>query len=152
MAKKDTVIEKNYKIQVAGELWTIPEICFFRDAKGLLYLSKEEIDKINRSIANFICSDNKELTWEQFDFLCKSTATKYSKIAEMLRIDKSTVSKWKSSKLDFLASFVLKQYFWNKIFAEYLNEKTLDTIELQLGKMGKKAIEEKWTISINRAA
>ncbi|MBI2601884.1 MAG: hypothetical protein HYW48_02410 [Deltaproteobacteria bacterium] len=152
MNQKNLVLEKNYKIHAAGELWTVPEISFVRRENGQLMLTKEEIDRVNSSIANVLCSDETELTWDQFDFLCKTTMTKYSHIASMLRIDKSTVSKWKSGKLDYSASFVLKQFFWQKIFADHLNEKRADSIESQLKNMGKKAVDEKWTGRVSRAA
>jgi hypothetical protein len=152
MKKQEKIIEKNYKIHAAGDLWSIPEVHFVRNSVGELSLTKQEIDKINASIANYICSQDKELTWGQFDFLCKVTATKYSQIASMLRIDKSTVSKWKNGKLDYLASFVLKQYFWQTIFAEYLKEVRGHAIDDQLKNMGEKAIKEKWANAIGRAA
>jgi hypothetical protein len=152
MKKQDKIIEKDYKIHAAGELWSIPEVSFVRNSTGELSMTKQEIDKINGAIANFICSQDKELTWEQFEFLCKITVTKYAQIASMLKIDKSTVSKWKNSKLDYLASFVLKQYFWQSIFSRFLKDSRGSAINEQLKNMGEKAIKKKWTKPIRHAA
>jgi hypothetical protein len=152
MTKQEKIVEKNYKIHTAGAVWVIPEVYFTRNSTGELSLTKEELDKINGSIANHICSQEKELTWEQFDFLCKITITKYAQIADMLHIDKSTVSKWKNGKLEYLASFVLKQYFWQKVFSKFLEDTRGGSIDDQLKNMGEKAIKEKWAKSIGRAA
>lgn len=152
MKKQEKIIEKNYKIHAAGELWSIPEVSFVRNSTGELALTKEEIDKINGSIGNYICSQSSELTWEQFDFLCKVTSTRYTQIADMLKIDKSTVSKWRNGNLDYLASYVLKQYFWQIIFSDFLKGSRSHVIDDQLKNMGEKAIKEKWAKAIGRAA
>ena len=152
MKKQEKIIEKNYKIHAAGELWSIPEVSFVRNSTGELALTKEEIYKINGSIGNYICSQSSELTWEQFDFLCKVTSTRYTQIADMLKIDKSTVSKWRNGNLDYLASYVLKQYFWQIIFSDFLKGSRSHVIDDQLKNMGEKAIKEKWAKAIGRAA
>lgn len=152
MSKNGLHVEKNYKINTAGEIWNIPHIQFVRRPDGQLALTKEEIDRVNNAIANVICSDEKELTWDQFDFLCKITVTKYTQISSMLKIDKSTVSKWKTGKIDYPTSVLLKQHFWEKIFAPHLKKKRADSFDAQLKSMGEKAIVEKWAERVSRAA
>lgn len=145
MKERTIIVEKNYKMQAAGQLWEIPEVHFEKAPDGKLWLSSGEIRKINAAIANSICATEDILNWEQFDFLCQITAMRYRDIADMLKLDKSTISRWKTAKMDFATSFVLKQFFWSVIFEDKLQNKKRQTkLTEQLQNQGKKALDEHW--------
>ncbi len=150
-------IEKNYKVSIAGQTWEFDEIKFSRDAEGRARLPLEETVKINRSIANSICSTDASLTGEEFEFLCRLSRTSYAETAKRLKTDASTPTKWVAKgTVPPLESEVIKIYIWNKIFADLLSAE-LDRASRSegaeaLAKMGDKAIEKKWADSPKRAA
>lgn len=145
---KKTIVKKKYEMQIAGRLWEIPKITFV-ERKGRTFLDQKEIKKWNDAVANAICSEDSALTIEEFKFLVNVADRKYSEVAEMLRIDASTITKWikKDDDLSYAYSVVLRLWFWAELFEPGRTEALSDIL---LGN-GEQAIAEKKVSPIKSA-
>jgi hypothetical protein len=149
------LIEKNYKIPLAGHIWEFDEVRFYCDANERLFMAVEETQRINRSVINAICSTDEPLSSDEFEFLCRLSRTSNAEVAKRVKADPSTPTKWmKRGKVPGLESEVLKKYFWEKIFSEdvereFERKKRPDGDEA-LAKMGSIAVMKKWVDSPKR--
>jgi hypothetical protein len=145
----EELIEKNYKFPLAGHVWEFNEVRFHRDEKGRLLIAVEETRRINRSVANAICSTDEVLSADEFVFLCRLSRTSNADASKRVKADPSTPTKWmKRGTVPALESEVLKKFFWEKIFGEEIEkdsqrQRRADGAD-ELAQMGKTAIEKKW--------
>lgn len=116
----ESVVQRNYLYHTAGRIWIIPKVEMFRNPDGTLGISFEEIDRIQKAVANEICGNAKFLSGVEFEFLCDATSTKFVEVAEKFSISKGNVSHWTHSKspISFERSVILKRWFWSKLFGE----------------------------------
>ena len=120
-----TVTKTDHPIHIAGRLWTIPtfEMVERPDGSGGVVngVSRTELTRVHRGIANVICGDPAPLSPDELEFFCDVTETPYMDVAKHLGIAKSTVSKWwtrRDTTLSLLYSRHLKKWFWFKLFGD----------------------------------
>jgi len=145
----EELIEKNYKLPLAGHVWEFNEMRFHRDQKGRLLIAVEETKRINRSVANAICSTDEVLSADEFVFLCRLCRTSNADVAKRVKADPSTPTKWmKRGTVPALESEVLKKFFWQRVFGDEIEKDSQRTQRAdgadELAQMGKTAIEKKW--------
>ena len=148
---------ENYRIQAAGTIWEFETVEMESDAEGKTLLKATEIERINRSIANALCSEPSPLSPDELEFLAKITRTRNTEIAARVYADPSTVTRWKEKKaIPALESEVLKEYFWNKLFAAEMEKLTKKKIQADgassLRRLGETAVENSWAGKPRRAA
>ena len=121
--KPDTFAETNYDWHAAGKFWTFDCVTFTKSPDGEVGISFDEIDRMNKLIANEICRNTNSMTASELEFFCETTSTTYVEVAKFLHISKATVSQWvrKKSTLSFAESVLLKELFWNKVFGKELS-------------------------------
>ncbi len=147
----------SYRIQAAGTIWEFESVEVETDADGKTLLRATEIERINRSIANVLCSEPMPLTPEELEFLAKIARTRNTEIAARVYADPSTVTRWKEKKsIPALESEVLKEFFWNKLFAVEMEKLTKKKIHADgpstLRRLGETAVENSWAGKPRRAA
>lgn len=122
-----TKIKKNYPYQAAGRTWTVPKLELTSLPDGSAAISDEEIQRIQRAIANEICGDESSLTMAELEFLCDATETSLSDVANTLKIHRSTVTRWRKAGEvpKSVMSLVLKKWFWSLLFGESLANETV---------------------------
>jgi formate dehydrogenase maturation protein FdhE len=148
---------ENYRIQAAGTIWEFEFVEMESDSEGKTLLKATEIQRINRSIANALCSEARPLTPDELEFLSKITRTRNTEIAARVYADPSTVTRWKEKKsIPALESEVLKEFFWNKLFSAELEKitkkKTQSSGAAALQRLGETAVENSWAGKPRRAA
>jgi len=113
-----TKTETDYPYAAAGRVWIVPEYKLAQLPDGSLVVLKAELDRVHRAIANEICGSSERLTVDELDFLCDVTATTYSELAQVLELNKSTLSRWKrpGSVPSTSTSHGIKRWFWMKLF------------------------------------
>lgn len=126
------LIERDYSYHAAGRVWRVPELHLVRMPDGTVALSKSEIDRIHRSVANVVCGNSDPLTIEELDFLCDITVTTRAEAARHLGLHPSTLSKWRGSRqaTTILVSRALKWWFWFRIFGPELERQRVTIGEL----------------------
>jgi|GEM_PF-4285122 hypothetical protein len=120
MSKKgEERIESQYRLDLAGRIWIIPEIRLHADVNGDKTIQEADLERSKLSIANWICHEDCEMRAAEFEFLCELSQTSYKEIATYLHKDKSTVSRWANKQhIDYAESRLLKDFFWRKLFGE----------------------------------
>lgn len=125
MSKKqpETFFQKNYDWHAAGKIWTFDRVKFTKAPDGEIGISFEELDRMNRLIANEICRNTNSMLASELDFFCETTSTNYVEVAKFLHVSKATVSQWirKKATLSFAESVLLKELFWDKVFGKDLS-------------------------------
>ena len=121
--KFQTIIERDYPYHCAGRVWSVPELHLTKLPDGTVALSREEIGRIHRAVANEICGSAALLTPEEFEFLTDVTVTPYNEVARVVGISPSTLSKWleRGGQMPRLRSSFLKRWFWFHIFGDELS-------------------------------
>lgn len=116
----DHKIERNYTINTAGKDWVVDKVKFIKDFEGDLSISRKEIRRIHEAIAIEIISHDDSLDYEEFEFLCSISDTSFAECADVIRVNKSSISQWKGKKspIQYPTSVMLKDYFLSKIFPE----------------------------------
>ena len=79
-------IIENYRIQAAGTIWDFESVEMESDVDGKTLLRASEIERINRSIANALCSEPSPLTPDELEFLAKITRARNIEIAASVLI------------------------------------------------------------------
>ncbi len=122
--KFKTLIERDYPYHCAGRVWTIPELNLTELPDGTVALSRKEIGRIHRAVANEVCGSAALLTPEEFEFLTDVTVTAYSEVARVIGVSPSTLSKWleRGGRMPKLRSSFLKRWFWFRIFGDELSD------------------------------
>ena len=148
---------ENYRIQAAGTIWEFESVEMESAADGKILVGAAEVQRINRSIANALCSEPSPLSPDELEFLAKITRTRNTEIAARVYADPSTVTRWKEMKaIPALESEVLKEYFWNKIFAAEMEKLTKKKIQADgassLRRPGETSVQNSWAGSPRRAA
>lgn len=116
-----TKTETQHPFFSAGRFWTVRELTLTVLPDGTTGISQAESDRIHRAIANQICGDASDLTWDEFDFLCALTGTRFSAVSLHLGIHKSTVSRWRQAgRVPHLPSLAVKRWFWLQLFGDDL--------------------------------
>lgn len=117
-----TIEEKNHPMHAAGRLWTVPTIALTELPDGTLAVSQAELTRVHRGIANAICGSPGQLSQDDLEFLCDVSDTTFAEVANQLRVDKSTISKWRSRGADvpLIYSLYLKKFFWFLLFGQEL--------------------------------
>ncbi len=125
MSKKqpETFAQKNYDWHAAGKLWTFDRVTFTKSPDGEVGIAFDELDRMNKLIANEICRNTNSMTASELEFFCEITSTTYVEVARFLHVSKATVSQWvrKKSTLSFAGSVLLKELFWDKVFGKELS-------------------------------
>ena len=148
---------ENYRIRAAGTTWEFDSVEMESAADGKTLVRAAEVERINRSIANALCSDPNPFTPDELDFLAKIIRTRNTEIAARVYADPSTVTRWKEKKaIPALESEVLKEFFWNKIFSAEIEKLTKKKIQADgassLRRLGETALENSWAGKPRRAA
>lgn len=124
----DDVIMKNHQIEIAGKLWTFPEIRYVRDHTGALGISIKDLMRYQETVAIHICTSDGELSVSEFELLCSVSDSKIPELAEEMRMDRSTLSKWRNLKanedprtktIGYVYSVVIKGIILRKIMASF---------------------------------
>lgn len=121
----------NYEAQIAGRIWTFPQIEIVIDPAGRRCIRLEDAEKMNKAVALEICGETDSLSLEEFEFLVDLTNSKNNEIASVIFSEPSAISNWRKrriQRLPQLESNVLRKYFWGKIFGTSLNKEKLDCI------------------------
>jgi hypothetical protein len=123
-----TIEEKNHPIHAAGRLWTVPTISLTELPDGTLAVAQAELARVHRGIANAICGSPGQLSQDDLEFLCDVSDTTFAQVANQLRVDKSTISKWRSRGADvpLIYSLYLKKFFWFLHFGQALGSHTIE--------------------------
>lgn len=113
-----TIEHADYPIHAAGRLWTIDRIRLAEMPDGVLGVSRAELARVHKAVANFICGQSGLLTGEELEFLCDVTDTRYAEIARLLDIDRSTITLWRRKGVvpKRATSLNLKRWFWFRLF------------------------------------
>ena len=122
-----TKVKKNYPYQAAGRTWTVPELRLSSLPDGSAAISEEEIQRIHRAIANEICGGDASLTMAELEFLCDVTETTFADVAKVLKIHRSTVTRWRKTGEvpKTVMSLVLKKRFWSLLFGQSLKSEAV---------------------------
>ena len=117
-----TKTERHYPYAAAGRVWVMPTYTLTVLADGTPVVMKSELDRVHRAIGNEICGAADNLTVDELDFLCDVTATTYTELAEVLDMNKSSLSRWKKPGAvpSRASSNLLKRWFWMKLFGSDL--------------------------------
>ena len=130
--ERAVIIEKNWPMEIAGSLWSFPEVHFTTDFRGNKTVAVKEMLRCQTAAAIHICEENSELTLAEFDLLCSLTSLTATKVAKILRISKSTISDWREplnsegiksgevtkKKIPYACSKILKPEFLILLLAE----------------------------------
>jgi DNA-binding transcriptional regulator YiaG len=119
-----TRTESNYPYAAAGRVWIIPTYTLAVLPDGTPVVLKTELDRVHRAIGNEICGSPENLIVEELDFLCDITATTYTELADMLDMNRSSLSRWKrpGAVPSRATSNLLKRWFWMKLFGGDLGD------------------------------
>jgi DNA-binding transcriptional regulator YiaG len=114
-----TYIARDHAYAAAGHVWVVPSVRLSDLPDGTAGLSHEEAGRINRGIVHAICTDSKDLTLDELEFLLDASGATSTELAEHLGIHKSALSKWRSRRSvpAGLLSTALKRFFWFRVFA-----------------------------------
>ena len=120
-------VHKNYPIHAGGHIWLVDSVTLVELPDGSHGLSQAELIRVHRAIANAICAGADALTFEELDFLCDVTDTTYSKVADHLDLNKSTVTTWRKrgSLPSRVVSNALRRWFWFGLFGSELKAERL---------------------------
>lgn len=146
---------ENYQIHVSGVVWEFPSVTLTELPEGAWGISRRELVRVYRGIANRVCGVGGPLSQDALEFLCDVTDTTFAAVAVLLGVDKSTISKWRDRgcPVPLLYSLHLKKFFWFKLFGTQLGkysvplESVIDESEL-LRLMSEKAIESDLTVRV----
>ena len=118
---------KNYPIHVGGHVWLVDAVTLVQLPDGTRALSQQELLRVHRAIANAICAGADVLTFDEFDFLCDVAGATYTKVAEHLDLNKSTITTWKKrgSLPSRVTSNALRRWFWFELFGSELRSERL---------------------------
>jgi len=110
--------EQDQPFHAAGRVWIIPEIHFTTLPDGSTGVDGDEIDRIHTAILNEICGDQAPLTPDELDFILDATGGSLTELAQLLRMDKSSVSRWRSGSrsVPSPASWLIKRWAWYRTF------------------------------------
>ena len=119
-----TKVKRNYPYQAAGRTWAVPTLRLTSLPDGSAAISEDEIERIHRAIANEVCGDPGNLTMPELEFLCDVTDTSFADVAGVLRIHRSTVTRWRQGGEvpGSVMSLVLKKWFWFQLFGSSLGK------------------------------
>jgi len=122
----DEIVKKNHQIEVAGKLWTFPEVRYVRDHTGALGVSISDLMRYQEAVAVHICTSDGELTVSEFELVCSVAGMKISDLATEMRMDRTTVSKWRNLRsgedprkktLAYVYSIVIKSIILKKLMS-----------------------------------
>lgn len=121
--KRETKVEKNYKIMIAGRERIIPYIILVKSRfDGGFNIQDNEFRRISFIVSKEICFSKEVLNLEELEFLRNTFKLNQYEVAEVLGVTNSALSKWKISKkengLNITESFLLKNFFKEKLIKE----------------------------------
>ena len=110
--------ESDQQFHAAGRLWVVPEIRFAVLPDGATGISAAEINRIHRAVLNEICGESAPLSPRELDFLLDVTGASLTELAQLLRMDKSSISRWRhgSRAIPSPASWLIKRWAWYRTF------------------------------------
>ena len=108
----------NYTVEIDKTKYYFEDLELKENAIGKMSLPYQTIDKIYLSVAADILSDReKELNYAELAFIAKRIPLSMSEIANLIKKNKSTISKWKEKdNIPYDTSFVIKQKLSEIIF------------------------------------
>ncbi len=118
---------KNFPLHAAGHVWLVNEVSLSELPDGTRALSQQELLRAHRAIANAICAGADALSFDELDFLCDVTDTTYTKVADHLDLNKSTITTWRKrgSLPSRVISNALRRWFWFALFGSELRAERL---------------------------
>lgn len=119
MKSHDHVVPE-YKIEVGASTYAFHDVALQKSASGKWTLTVGIIEKMKLAICAVIFSEDTQLTCAELEFVAKVAKLNMSDIAKLLKVDKSTVSKWRkdSGLVPYADSFVLKNKLPEIIFSD----------------------------------
>jgi hypothetical protein len=115
-----SIVVRDHPVHVAGREWIVPEVRLSELPGGQRGLSEVEIDRIHLAIANQLCGSPDPLSAEEFEFLCDTADVPIRRVAEALRLDRSTFTKWIGSGRPMRPerSWLVKRWFLDRLFGD----------------------------------
>lgn len=122
----DEIVKTNHQIEVAGKLWTFPEVRYVRDHTGALGVSISDLMRYQEAVTIHVCTSDGELTVSEFELVCSVAGMKTADLATEMRMDRSTISKWRNLKsgedprkktIAYVYSIVVKSIILKKLMS-----------------------------------
>jgi len=110
--------ESHQQFHAAGRLWVIPEIRFTVLPDGSTGIDGDELDRIHTAILNEICGEPGPLAPAELDFILDVAQASLTELAQLLRMDKSSISRWRSGSRTIPSppSWLIKRWAWYRTF------------------------------------
>lgn len=100
-----------YKMKVGDRDYIFEKVPLTHGAIGNWGISHETVVKMMKSVCvEILVNKDEVLSYDELQFLAKSAELRMGEIAELIGVDKSLLSKWKSgeNKIQYLQSYCLK--------------------------------------------
>lgn len=122
-----TQVKRNHPYQAAGRMWSVRALRLTSLPDGSAAISEEDIQRIHCAIANGICGDPGKLTMADVEFLCDVSRASFTGVAGVLRVHRSTVTRWRQTGEvpGSVMSLVQKKWFWFRLFGDSLGKETV---------------------------
>lgn len=118
----ETTVLNNHPLRTAGHNWIVPEYPVTRLPDGTLAVASTVLRRAHRSIANAICGRPGAMTPEEFSFLCDLADVSYAAVAQVVDVDRSTITKWieRGKPWGASRSNLVKRWFYAGLFESEL--------------------------------
>jgi hypothetical protein len=119
MSANERNILEEYKIKVGSRSYVFSDVPLQVSPTGKWVLSYDKVQEMMKSVAAIILADKDQaLTFAELEHLANTAGMSMAKIAELIQVDRSTITKWKRSEelIPFSDSYCLKDKFPKIIF------------------------------------
>lgn len=120
-------IVRDFEFHAGGRAWIVPEFRLDKMPDGSLGASMVEFSRVHQSIVNAICGCPGPLTQAEFEFVCDVCDVPYAKVAKLLGLDRSSLTKWMKTTrpMRIGRSNLLKQWFLLQLFGDRIGRKPI---------------------------
>lgn len=131
----ELVIVSNFELPAAGRTWIVPDYRSTRLRDGSLGVPRSEFRRIHLAIAAAVCGVPGPMSPVEFEFLCDIADVPYARVAEMVGLDRSAITKWmerehRPMRVD--RSNLWKRWFLFRLFGDAIRRHAIPTDALAL--------------------
>lgn len=110
---------EEFRIEVGPQTYTFHDIPLERSVSGKWSLSHSSVQHMMQAVSALILADKDQaLTFPELEHLAKTAELSMAKIADLIKIDRSTITKWKRNEglIPYSDSYCLKDKLPKIIF------------------------------------
>jgi hypothetical protein len=110
---------KEYKIKVGTRTYIFQNIALERSPIGKWVITYGKVQEMMKAVAATILADKEQaLTFDELEHLAQTADLSMAKIADMIKVDRSTITKWKKGDgmVPYTESYCLKDKLPQLIF------------------------------------